>query len=245
MIIPAIDLIGGKVVRLRQGDYGRRTDYGVSPRERFALYAAEGARYLHLVDLDGAKDPAARQLAVIADLLRDAPAPVEVGGGVRTEKDIEDLLGAGADRVVVGSACVGNRPAAKAWLRRFGPDRLAFALDVNIAADGRRLVAVKGWRESSALTAEELIEDYAAEGLRYVLCTDISRDGTLLGPNAELYADLSRRFPGIAFLASGGVGSLADVAAVRASGAAGIVVGRSLLEGRFTVKEAVRCWPNE
>lgn len=245
MIIPAIDLIGGKVVRLYQGDYSRKTEYDADPQERFDLYVNEGAKFLHLVDLDGAKNTSKRQLGVISELIRNTPVPVEIGGGIRTEKDVEDLLGIGAERVVVGSAAVKDPKMAKDWFRKFGAEHIVLALDINIdPATGKRFIAIKGWQENSAVTIEDLIKDFAEVGLKYVLCTDISRDGTLKGSNIELYRDLHNLFPHIDFLASGGIGSLDDVAAVRDSGAAGIIIGRSLLEGKFTVKEAVTCWPN-
>ncbi|MBQ3775035.1 MAG: 1-(5-phosphoribosyl)-5-[Ruminobacter sp.] len=245
MIIPAIDLIGGKVVRLYQGDYSRKTEYDADPQERFDLYVSEGAKFLHLVDLDGAKDTSKRQLDVISELIKNTPVPVEIGGGIRTEKDVEDLLNIGTERVVVGSAAVKDPKMAKDWFRRFGAEHIVLALDINIdPATGKRFIAIKGWQENSAVTIEDLINDFAEVNLKYVLCTDISRDGTLKGSNVDLYRDLHNIFPHIDFLASGGIGSLDDVAAVRDSGAAGIIIGRSLLEGKFTVKEAVKCWPN-
>ncbi|MBQ4487778.1 MAG: 1-(5-phosphoribosyl)-5-[Ruminobacter sp.] len=245
MIIPAIDLIGGKVVRLYQGDYARKTEYDADPQERFDLYVNEGAKFLHLVDLDGAKDTSKRQLSVISGLIKNTSVPVEIGGGIRTAKDIEDLLNVGASRVVVGSAAVKDPATAKEWFRNYGAEHIVLALDINIdPVSGKRFIAIKGWQENSAVTIEELIGDFAEVGLKYVLCTDISRDGTLKGSNVELYHDLHQLFPHIDFLASGGIGSLSDVEAVRDSGAAGIIIGRSLLEGKFTVKEAIACWPN-
>ena len=245
MIIPAIDLIGGKVVRLYQGDYARKTEYNADPQERFDLYVNEGAKFLHLVDLDGAKDTSKRQLSVISGLIKNTSVPVEIGGGIRTAKDIEDLLNVGASRVVVGSAAVKDPATAKEWFRNYGAEHIVLALDINIdPVSGKRFIAIKGWQENSAVTIEELIGDFAEVGLKYVLCTDISRDGTLKGSNVELYHDLHQLFPHIDFLASGGIGSLSDVEAVRDSGAAGIIIGRSLLEGKFTVKEAIACWPN-
>lgn len=245
MIIPAIDLIGGKVVRLFQGDYAQKTEYSASPQDRFDLYVSEGARYLHLVDLDGARDPAARQLDTIASLIKNTPVPVEIGGGIRSRKDAEDLLNTGADRVVVGSCAVKNPAEVKEWFRDFGASHIVLALDINIdPASGKRFIAVKGWQENSGVTIEDLINDYREAGLRYVLCTDISKDGTLAGTNVALYSDLHREFPDISFIASGGIGSLDDVRNTSRSGASGVVLGRALLEGKFTVKEALECWPN-
>lgn len=242
MIIPAIDLINGKVVRLYQGDYGQKTEYSASAQERFDLYVAAGAAQLHLVDLDGAKDAAKRQLTVIRELLKHTPAPVQIGGGVRTEQDVKDLLDAGANRVVIGSTAVKDPEMVMGWMEKYGAEHIVLALDVNIAADGRRLIAVAGWQQDSGVTIEELIERFLPAGLKHVLCTDISRDGTLQGSNVELYRSLAAAYPQVAFQASGGIGGLADIEALQGSGVAGIILGRSLLEGKFTVEEAIACW---
>ena len=245
MIIPAIDLIGGKVVRLFQGDYAQKTEYSAQPQERFDLYVSEGAKFLHLVDLDVAKNTQDRQLKVIADLIKNTPVPIEIGGGIRTEKDVADLLEIGAERVVIGSTAVHSPKLVKSWMEKYGAEHIVLALDVNIdPVTHKRLIAVKGWQENSGTEIADLINDFSEVGLRYVLCTDISRDGTLRGSNVSLYRDLSREFPTVDFLASGGIGSLDDIAQVRDSGAHGIILGRALLEGKFTVKEAVACWPN-
>lgn len=242
MIIPAIDLINGKVVRLYQGDYGQKTEYSASAQERFDLYVAAGAAQLHLVDLDGAKDAAKRQLTVIRELLKHTPAPVQIGGGVRTEQDVKDLLDAGANRVVIGSTAVKDPEMVMGWMEKYGAEHIVLALDVNIAADGRRLIAVAGWQQDSGVTIESLIDRFLPAGLKHVLCTDISRDGTLQGSNVELYRSLAAAYPQVAFQASGGIGGLADIEALQGSGVAGIILGRSLLEGKFTVEEAIACW---
>ncbi len=244
MIIPAIDLINGKVVRLYQGDYGQKTEYSASAQERFDLYVAEGAQQLHLVDLDGAKNAAARQLAVIRELLANTRAPVQIGGGVRTEQDVQDLLAAGANRVVIGSTAVKQPDVVMGWMEKYGAEHIVLALDVNIAADGRRMIAVAGWQQDSGVTIEDLITRFQPAGLKHVLCTDISRDGTLQGANVELYRSLCQQFPEIAFQASGGIGGLADIEALIGSGVQGVILGRSLLEGKFTVKQAIDCWAN-
>lgn len=246
MIIPAIDLIGGQVVRLYQGDYAQKTQYTQSAQERFDLYVAEGAKFLHLVDLDGAKDENARQLKVISSLIKNTQVPIEIGGGIRTKKDVADLLEIGAERVVIGSTAVKDAKSVKQWMTEFGPEHIVLALDINIdPVTKQRFIAIKGWQENSNVTIEDLIKDYQEVGLKHVLCTDISRDGTLKGSNVELYSDLHKQFNDISFIASGGIGSIEDVANVRDSGANHVVLGRALLEGKFTVKEALSCWPNE
>lgn len=242
MIIPALDLIEGKVVRLHQGDYGQQRDYGSDPLPRLQDYEAQGAEVLHLVDLTGAKDPAARQIPLLTKLLAGVKVPVQVGGGIRTRQDVEALLAAGATRVVVGSTAVKDPAEVKSWFEQYGPEAIVLALDVRIDASNRKEVAISGWQEAAGVTLEEVIEQFLPVGLKHVLCTDISRDGTLSGSNVELYREISARFPTIEFQSSGGIGSLDDVAALNGSGAKGVIVGRALLEGKFTVKEAISCW---
>lgn len=242
MIIPAIDLIDGKVVRLYQGDYGQKTEYSADPQGRFDDYVAQGATQLHLVDLDGAKDNTKRQLTVIRKLLANTKAPVQIGGGVRTEQDVIDLLDAGANRVVIGSTAVKDPATVAGWVEKYGADKIVLALDVNIDAQGQRKIAVAGWQEDSGVTIEALLAHYLPVGLKHVLCTDISRDGTLQGSNVALYRDLAAQFPQINWQASGGIGGIADIEALKGSGVGGVILGRSLLEGKFTVKEAIACW---
>ncbi|MGL4204522.1 MAG: 1-(5-phosphoribosyl)-5-[(5-phosphoribosylamino)methylideneamino]imidazole-4-carboxamide isomerase [Aeromonadaceae bacterium] len=242
MIIPAIDLINGKVVRLYQGDYGQKTEYTASAQERFDLYVAAGASQLHLVDLDGAKDASKRQLTVIRELLQNTKAPVQIGGGVRTEQDVKDLLDAGANRVVVGSTAVKDPQMVMGWMEKYGAEHIVLALDVNIDANGQRKIAVAGWQQDSGVTIEALIERFLPAGLKHVLCTDISRDGTLQGSNVALYQSLAAQYPQISFQASGGIGGIADIEALKGSGVGGVILGRSLLEGKFTAEEAIACW---
>jgi len=245
MIIAAIDLIDGCVVRLHQGDYGARRDYGEDPLARLQRYQASGAQLLHIVDLTGAKDPKARQIPLLRELLGSLSIPVQTGGGIRSADDVRSLLDAGAARVVVGSAAVKRTDEVAGWMKTFGADKLVLALDVRINKAGNAEVAVSGWQENSGVLMDDLIRAFEPAGLRYVLTTDISKDGTLAGPNTALYAKLAQTFPNIDFQASGGIGSLDDIRAVSHTGAAGVIVGRALLEGKFTLEEAIECWPNE
>ena len=245
MIIPAIDLIDGCVVRLHQGDYGARRDYGEDPLARLQRYQASGAQLLHIVDLTGAEDPKARQIPLLRELLGNLSIPVQTGGGIRSADDVRSLLDAGAARVVVGSAAVKRTDEVAGWMKTFGADKLVLALDVRINKAGNAEVAVSGWQENSGVLMDDLIRAFEPAGLRYVLTTDISKDGTLAGPNTALYAKLAQTFPNIDFQASGGIGSLDDIRAVSHTGAAGVIVGRALLEGKFTLEEAIECWPNE
>ncbi|WP_426577759.1 1-(5-phosphoribosyl)-5-[(5-phosphoribosylamino)methylideneamino]imidazole-4-carboxamide isomerase [Xenorhabdus stockiae] len=244
MIIPALDLIDGNVVRLHQGDYGQCRNYGNSPLSRLQEYEQTGAKLLHLVDLTGAKDPAKRQISLLRELLSGVSVPVQVGGGIRSESDVAALLEAGASRVVIGSTAITQPALVKQWFENYGAESIVLALDVRINTDGIKRVAISGWQESSEATLEQVVEQYLPVGLKHVLCTDISRDGTLNGSNISLYQEISQRYPQVAFQASGGVGSLADISSLPASGVTGVIVGRALLEGKFTLKEAIQCWQN-
>ncbi|BDH45256.1 1-(5-phosphoribosyl)-5-[(5-phosphoribosylamino) methylideneamino] imidazole-4-carboxamide isomerase [Salmonella enterica subsp. enterica serovar Choleraesuis] len=244
MIIPALDLIDGAVVRLHQGDYATQRDYGRDPLPRLQDYQRQGAQILHLVDLTGAKDPNQRQISLLKQLVAGVDIPVQVGGGVRTEDDVAALLEAGVSRVVIGSTAVKSPEQVKGWFKRFGPQSLVLALDVRIDQDGAKQVAISGWQENSGISLEELVDDYLTVGLAHVLCTDISRDGTLAGSNVSLYREICARYPQVAFQSSGGIGSLDDINALRGSGVKGVIVGRALLEGKFNVEEAIACWQN-
>lgn len=242
MIIPAIDLIQGKTVRLYQGSYDKTTEYQQTPLQLRDLYAKAGAGILHLVDLTGAKNAADRQLELLTSLMKNAPLPVQVGGGVRTAADVEQLLSAGASRVVVGSVAIRESETVQNWLRGYGGDKIVLALDVAINAKGDKTLPSHGWIEESTITLEQVLDGFIAAGAKHVLCTDISKDGTLQGPNVALYAELTQKYPQIQWQASGGVGSLADINALKPTGVAGVILGRALLEGKFTVEEAIQCW---
>jgi phosphoribosylformimino-5-aminoimidazole carboxamide ribotide isomerase len=242
VIIPAIDLIQGKTVRLYQGSYDKTTEYEQTPLQLRDLYAEAGAGLLHLVDLTGAKNAADRQLELLTSLMKNAPLPVQVGGGVRTAADVEQLLAAGASRVVIGSVAIREPETVQGWLRTYGGDKIVLALDVSINAKGEKTLPSHGWIEESTITLEQVLDGFITAGAKHVLCTDISKDGTLQGPNVALYAELTQKYPQIQWQASGGVGSLADITALKPTGVAGVILGRALLEGKFTAQEAMQCW---
>jgi phosphoribosylformimino-5-aminoimidazole carboxamide ribotide isomerase len=240
-IIPAIDLRAGRVVRLKQGDYAQETRYDFDPFALSADYADAGAQWLHLVDLDGARSGALENLRVIEKIAASERLAVQAGGGVRNEDDIERLLDAGVARVVIGSVAVREPDKVALWLSRYGAEHLCIALDTRFDAGAWTLPSA-GWTESSGATLDDLAPRYAAAGARHLLCTDISRDGMLSGPNLDLYAHLAQVAPQLALIASGGVRDAGDVRALREQGfAAGVVLGRSLLEGRLTLKDAFAC----
>ncbi|QDF75101.1 MULTISPECIES: 1-(5-phosphoribosyl)-5-[(5-phosphoribosylamino)methylideneamino]imidazole-4-carboxamide isomerase [Shewanella] len=244
MIIPAIDLIDGQVVRLYQGDYAQQTTFDHSPLAQLQSYQAQGATWLHIVDLTGAKDPDKRQTQLIGDLVNGLEANIQVGGGIRSEAQVKELLELGVKRVVIGSLAVKQPELVQGWLKTYGSDAICLALDVNINEAGEKIVAVSGWQSGGGKTLESLVAAFAPYGLKHALVTDISRDGTLQGSNTELYQEIAQRYPDIAWQASGGIATLEDVAAVRDSGASGIIIGKALLINNFNVKEAIACWPN-
>ncbi|MGL4860165.1 MAG: 1-(5-phosphoribosyl)-5-[(5-phosphoribosylamino)methylideneamino]imidazole-4-carboxamide isomerase [Enterobacteriaceae bacterium] len=244
MIIPAIDLIEGRVVRLHQGDYAQQRHYDDDPLTSLQEYQRQGAQVLHLVDLSGAKEPKARQITLLRRLLAGVTIPVQVGGGIRTEEEISTMLEAGARRVVIGSTAVKQPQLVQQWFERYGAEALVLALDVRINEQGVRHIAVSGWQEESPATLEQMLDHYLPFGLKHVLCTDISRDGTLHGSNVQLYKEISQRYPQIALQSSGGIGALSDIADLRPTGVSGVIVGRALLDGNFTLTEAISCWQN-
>ncbi|MFT4929977.1 MAG: phosphoribosylformimino-5-aminoimidazole carboxamide ribotide isomerase [Phenylobacterium sp.] len=248
MIIPAIDLIGGQTVRLYQGDYNKKTSYDRTPLEISADYAASEAKWLHLVDLDGAKDSSQRQIEVLKALIdqNGDSINIQVGGGVRSEQDVKDLLAIGADRVVIGSLAIKEPEMVQQWLREYGNDKIVLALDINIDEDGNKWLPTHGWIEKSNTRLEDLLDNYQSNSVavKHVLCTDISKDGTLTGSNVALYHEVVARYPDIQWQASGGIGKLDDIRQLPATGVVGIILGRSLLEGKFTLEEAIACWQN-
>ena len=239
VLYPAIDVREGRVVRLRQGDYAQETRYADDPLALASRYAQAGARWLHLVDLDAARLGGYTLAPLLAALNSSTRLKVQTGGGVRSEADVEALLAAGADRVVVGSLAVREPGRVAAWIARFGAERITVALDTRRDDEGRWRLPVHGWTESGGKELDVLAAAYAEVGLRHLLCTDISRDGMLTGPNFDLYRYLCERFPRIAVQASGGVSAAGDVAQAKAVGCGGIVLGKALLDGRFALADVI------
>jgi phosphoribosylformimino-5-aminoimidazole carboxamide ribotide isomerase len=241
IIYPAIDLRGGRIVRLTEGRFDQETSYGDDPLAVAREFHAAGAEWLHVVDLDGAKDPTKRQIPLVETLAKKSGLKLQTGGGIREPEQIATLLTAGAQRVIVGSVAVREPARVRDWLREFGSDRITLAPDVRIDADGVPRVAAAGWQETTAVTLDAFLNEFLRSGLVHVLCTDISRDGKLSGPNQPLYSELVRKHPTLQVQASGGVSSIADLAALRTTRVSGAIVGRALYEKRFTLREALRC----
>ena len=235
-LIPAIDLRDGRCVRLLKGDFAQETRYSVDPVELAVHYRQLGARWLHVVDLDGAKRGEPANLPLIRRMQEAAGVAVQLGGGIRTRASLELALGV-AERAVIGSLAVSDPELVAAWLVELGAERVTLALDVRLGGDGMPMIATHGWTRASTLTLAAAIDRFSAAGLRHVLCTDIDRDGALSGPNVALYRDCVARWPSIAFQASGGVRDAADLGALAAAGVAGTVSGKALLEGRLKPEE--------
>ncbi len=237
LILPAIDLRGGRVVRLLRGRFDAETAYGDDPLAQAGAFAAAGARWLHVVDLDGARDGAARQTAAIAALAEVAGLRVQAGGGVRGVADVETLLGAGVARVVVGSLAAYRPELVRDWITGFGAERITVALDIELVG-GEPIVLARGWQERAGVTLWEAL-DALGPDVAHLLVTDVATDGAMTGPNLDLARSVMARRPDVVFQASGGVASLADIAALRAAGVPAAIVGRALYEGAFTLAEAL------
>tara|TARA_R110000744_G_scaffold145205_5_gene257592 strand:+ start:403 stop:1137 length:735 start_codon:yes stop_codon:yes gene_type:complete len=239
ILYPAIDLLEGRVVRLHKGAFDAVTDYGDDPVAVAESFGEAGASWVHVVDLAGARDGARRQTETIREICQTG-LRVQTGGGVRAAEDIESLLAIGVERVIIGSLAVTNAPLVRDWIETYGAERITLALDVKRLGGSYR-PALQGWTDMMMTTLPEVIASYDGSGLKHALVTDISRDGDLSGPNLALYADLLERHPAVDWQASGGVSSLADLAAVRKLGLAGAITGKALYEGIFTLKEALAC----
>jgi len=235
--IPAIDLKDGRCVRLYQGRFDRVSEYDAQPEELAARYLSLGVEWVHVVDLDGARDGAGGNREVIERMASLAAGRVQVGGGIRRREDVEAVLELGVGRAVIGSAAAERIGEVQGWLRDFGPERLVLAFDVRLGEDGLPWLRTRGWTEDAGLSLWDAIDAYQDLGLRHVLCTDVARDGAMTGPNFSLYEECMRRFPQIELQASGGVRDLADLEALRATGAAGSIIGKALLDGRITDEE--------
>src|SRR5690606_3123262 len=238
-VYPALDIRGGRVVRLAQGDYARETRYGDDPLPRAAAFAQAGARWMHLVDLDAAKAGGYTLAPLLGQIARETGLQVQTGGGVRGRDDVARILDAGAARVVVGSLSVREPETVIGWLSEFGGDRITVALDTRQDDAGTWQLPVHGWTENAGASLDQLLPRFVDAGLRHLLCTDIARDGMLSGPNLDLYAHLARLAPGVAGQASGGGRGAAEVAGARQAGCAGAVLGRALLEGRLQLADAL------
>ncbi len=231
-ILPAIDLVGGKAVRLYKGDYEQMTVYSEDPPAVAKAFEAAGAEYIHIVDLEGARDGGTPNMPTIRRILAETSLFVEVGGGIRSLETIEAYISAGVSRVILGTAAVKNEALVSGAVERWG-DKIAVGIDVK-----EGFVAIKGWTEKSAYTCEEFFARMQALGVKTVICTDISRDGAMKGTNRELYRELSRSFS-TDIIASGGVSDIEDVKALREMGLRGAIIGKAWYTGAIDLARAI------
>ncbi len=232
MILPAIDLIGGRCVRLSQGDYEQKKQYDASPLEMVEAYVRHGLRRIHVVDLDGAKASRPENLDVLRQIAAVDEAEIEWGGGIKSAEALEQVFEAGARYAVVGSVAARQPELFEEWLRQFGAERMVLGADVK---GGR--VSVNGWQEEVDLTIDQLIDRFLPLGLSQVICTEISRDGMLQGPATELYVRLQKKYPTIDVTVSGGISSRADIDQLRQLGLRKVIVGKAIYEGRIKLEE--------
>jgi phosphoribosylformimino-5-aminoimidazole carboxamide ribotide isomerase len=236
-VIPAIDLLGGKVVRLYKGDFNQVTEYPEPPVEVATRYGNAGVQSLHIVDLDGARTGEFAHLDIITEITSTVGLAVQVGGGIRKIGQARAIIAAGAERVVVGSTAAKDPDTVIGWFGELGPDSIVVGVDVSIEDGNDPIVKTHGWTESSGQTLWSLMDKYMTAGARNFLCTDISKDGTLEGPNMELYRECYERYPKARVIASGGISSAAELPILAATGATSVVTGKALLDGRLTLEE--------
>lgn len=236
IIIPAIDLMDGKCVRLTQGDYGQKKEYSADPLDMARQYEDCGIRRLHVVDLDGAKAKKPCNLAVLERIAAGTSLDVEWGGGIKDAGSLKSALDAGAGRIICGSIAVDDRTEFSSWLSEFGPSRIILGADVR---DGK--VATHGWLRDSGLSLEELMGWYVPCGLSQMICTDISKDGMLQGPDFGFYVDLKQAWPSVDVTLSGGVSCMEDLHEAERLRIHSVIVGKAIYEGRISLKD-VESW---
>lgn len=236
IIIPAIDLMGGKCVRLTQGDYGQKKEYSAEPLDMAKQYESCGVTRLHVVDLDGAKAKKPCNLSVLENIASQTSLDVEWGGGIKDSASLKSALDAGAGRIICGSIAVDDRNEFSSWLSAFGPDRIILGADVR---NGK--VATHGWLKDSGLSLDELMGWYVPDGLSQMICTDISKDGMLQGPDFEFYVGLKQSWPSVAVTLSGGISCMGDIVKAAGLGLHSVIVGKAIYEGKISLKE-IESW---
>jgi phosphoribosylformimino-5-aminoimidazole carboxamide ribotide isomerase len=236
-LVPSIDLRNGRVVRLRQGVFATETRYRLTPKQLYRRYSAAGARYVHIVDLDGARDGVAANYEILRSLAELKGSRIQAGGGVRRLADVARLLAAGVERVVAGSVAIESPDQIADWISRFGADHLVAALDVRLEDDGTPRLVTHGWQRESRRSLWDAVAGLARAGLKHVLCTDTARDGEMIGPNVSLYRECVKRFPKLDWQASGGVRDVADLRTLAKIGVSAAISGKALLEGCIPQRE--------
>jgi phosphoribosylformimino-5-aminoimidazole carboxamide ribotide isomerase len=231
-IIPAIDIIDGKCVRLTQGDYAQKTIYNEKPVEVAKQFEDAGIQRLHLVDLDGAKAGVVTNWKVLEAIATQTSLVIDFGGGIKTNTDVEVVLNSGAAMATIGSIAVKNTSLFHEWLQQYGAEKFLLGADVK-----NEKIAVAGWLETTDIDIADFLQTHIRQGIQQVFCTDVSKDGKLEGPATELYQKIIQQFPAIHFIASGGVASITDVEALAAIGCGGVIIGKALYENRITLQQ--------
>lgn len=234
-IIPAIDIIGAECVRLSQGDYSQKTSYYKEPLDIAKRYEEIGVRRLHIVDLEGAKSNNPLNLATLEKIAHNTSLDIQFGGGIKSENALDSVFSAGASRAICGSIAIKNPQLFKEWLAKYGNKKIILGADIK---DG--LVAINGWLKSSKHSIFEIIDDFKNEDLSQVICTDISKDGMLRGPNFDLYQDLQSRYPDVDITVSGGISCFDDIHQLNDMNLRSVIVGKAIYEGRIELKEIER-----
>ncbi|HEX5168998.1 MAG TPA: 1-(5-phosphoribosyl)-5-[(5-phosphoribosylamino)methylideneamino]imidazole-4-carboxamide isomerase [Cyclobacteriaceae bacterium] len=234
-IIPAIDVIDGKCVRLTQGDYAKKKVYNENPLEVAKMFEDAGIIDLHLVDLDGAKAGKVVNWKVAESICSNTKLNVDFGGGIKKKEEITTLLNIGIRQVNLGSIAVKDPEQVFSWLDEFTSEKIILSADVK-----NETIAISGWLESGKVELFDFINQYVAKGIKHVACTDISVDGMLTGPNLSLYKKLQKSFPNLRIIASGGVGTMEHLLQLRAANVFGVIIGKAIYEGRITMKELIK-----
>jgi phosphoribosylformimino-5-aminoimidazole carboxamide ribotide isomerase len=231
-IIPAIDIIDGKCVRLTQGDYAQKKIYNENPVEVAKEFEDAGLRYLHLIDLDGAKAGRVINWKVVEAISSSTGMIIDFGGGIKNDAEVERLFQLGVEQVNIGSVAVRNPEKIAEWIKKFGAEKIVLSADTK-----NENIAISGWQEDSAILITDFLKDFIQRGIEYVTCTDIETDGMLTGPNIELYKKILLSFPQLNVIASGGVSSIEDLHELRQIGVDGVIVGKAIYEGRIKLDE--------
>lgn len=231
-IIPAIDIIDGKCVRLTHGDYSQKTIYNEDPLEVAKEFEDAGLKRLHLVDLDGAKAGAVKNWRVLESIAGKTAMVVDFGGGIKSEKDVQIVFDSGAALATVGSMAVKEKETFVKWLQQWGPEKFFLGADVK-----KEKLTISGWTEQTEIWVYDFIEEYRQQGVNQIFCTDVSKDGALEGPSTDLYKSIVEKFPELHFVASGGVSSMDDVYRLQEIGCKGVIIGKAIYEGRVQLAE--------
>lgn len=231
-IIPAIDIIDGKCVRLSQGDYAQKTIYNENPLEVAKQFEAAGLKRLHLVDLDGAKASHIVNHKTLEEISKHTKLQIDFGGGIKTNPDIQLAFDCGANQITAGSIAVKSRDTVLHWLDKYGAEKIILGADVK-----DEMIAVSGWQENSSINLFGFLKDYVAHGIQYVICTDIAKDGMLQGSSIELYKKILKEFPSLKLIASGGVSDLDELKVLSEAGLHGAIIGKAIYEGKISLDD--------